>query len=121
MLMFSRFWNRIGDRWLVGRSASNMFAAAAILPMPSACAAHSCTIAAFGIALYSPWTGRGYFSYSAGNDIKYDQNERGIYYDELAKLVQARKTHWDLKGPGSRNNRFNLSILSEYGNGMVGG
>jgi hypothetical protein len=51
-------------------------------------------------ALYSPWTGRGYFSYSAGNDIKYDQNERGIYYDELAKLVQARKTHWDLKGPG---------------------
>jgi hypothetical protein len=31
MLMFSRLWNRIGDRWLVGRSASNMFAAAAIL------------------------------------------------------------------------------------------
>ena len=29
--MFSRFWNRIGDRWLVSRYASNMFAAAAIL------------------------------------------------------------------------------------------
>lgn len=65
-----------------------------------ACAAHFCPIAAFGIALYTPWTGRGYFAYSTGNDIKYDQNARGIYYDELAKLVQARKTHWDLKGPG---------------------
>jgi hypothetical protein len=31
MLMFSRLWNRIGDRWLVSRSASNMFGAAAIL------------------------------------------------------------------------------------------
>ncbi len=64
-----------------------------------ACAAHSCPIDVFGIALYSPWTGRGYFAYSAGNDIKYDHTEPGIYYDELAKLVQARKTHWDLKGP----------------------
>ena len=65
-----------------------------------ACAAHSCPIDVFGIALYSQWTGRGYFAHSAGNDVKYDHSEQGIYYDELAKLVQARKTHWDLKRPG---------------------
>jgi hypothetical protein len=31
MVVFSRLCNRIGDRWLVSKSASNMFAAAAIL------------------------------------------------------------------------------------------
>ena len=53
-------------------------------------------IEVFGIALYSPWTGKGYLVRTIRNDAELTPDIPGKYHDELVKLIAERKKRYHL-------------------------